>query len=85
MTGVQTCALPSGRLQAYVAADVGRIVGREGQRDGNLGGIALGLRAGGSAMTLDVAVATPFHTSRWVRQLYDVDKPALYLKVGFAL
>ena len=74
-----------GRLQAYVAADVGRIVGREGQRDGNLGGIALGLRAGGSAMTLDVAVATPFHTSRWVRQPYDVDKPALYLKVGFAL
>src|SRR5690606_9689283 len=74
-----------GRVQVYLALDAGRIVGREGQRDGNLGGAAIGLRAGGSVMTFDVAVAAPMHTSRWVRQIYDVDKPALYLKFGLAL
>lgn len=74
-----------GRLLPYVAVDVGRIFGRDGQRSGTLSGAALGLRAVGARVSFDLAVAKPLHTSAWVRRNFDVDKTAVYVKLGIAL
>jgi len=74
-----------GRLLPYVAVDVGRIFGREGQRSGTLAGLAVGLRAVGARVSFDIAVAQPLHTSTWVKRSFEVDKTAVYVKLGVAL
>ncbi len=73
-----------GRLQPYLAVDVGRIFGRDGQTAGTLSGAALGLRAGGARITFDVAVAAPLHTSPWVKEAFKPESTAVYVKVGIA-
>ena len=73
-----------GRLQPYLAVDVGRIFGRTGQTAGTLSGAALGLRSGGARVSFDVAIAAPLHTSSWVKDSFQVKSTAVYVKASIA-
>lgn len=71
-----------GRLQPYVAIDVGRIFGRQGQTTGTLAGMVIGLRAVGGSVGFDIGYGQPIHTSRAVKARGRVEGHALYARVS---
>lgn len=73
-----------GRLQAYVAVDLGRIFGREGQTTGSLAGLVLGTRAVGGPIGFDVGLGFPLHASRSVKARGSIEGHAVYARASFS-
>ncbi len=74
-----------GRLQPYLALDVGHISGREGQTEGTLAGAAIGIRSVSGLVNFDFAYGVPVAYSNSVDQKFNVENHALYLKIGIAI
>jgi len=73
-----------GRLQTYVAVDVGRIFGREGQITGSLAGMVVGVRAVGGPIGFDVGLGLPIHASRSVEARGSIEGHAVYARASLS-
>ena len=73
-----------GRLQTYVAVDIGRIFGREGQITGSLAGMVVGLRAVGGPIGFDLGLGLPIHASRSVEARGVIEGHAVYARATFS-
>lgn len=69
-----------GRLQAYLAVDVGRIFGRQGQTTGSLAGVVLGLRAAGGPIGFDLGLGRPVYVSDSVEARGSIEGYAVYAR-----
>lgn len=74
-----------GRLQPYLALDVGHISGREGQTEGTLAGTAIGIRSVNGLVSFDFAYGVPVSYSDSIDKKFNVENHALYLKIGIAI
>lgn len=73
-----------GRLQAYIAIDTGRIVGRAGQFSGSLAGMVIGLRAVGGTVGFDIGYGEPLRASTSIQARGLVEGHALYARASIA-
>jgi len=73
-----------GRLQTYVAVDVGRIFGREGQITGSLAGMVVGVRAVGGPIGFDVGLGLPIYASRSVEARGSIEGHAVYARASLS-
>lgn len=73
-----------GRLQTYVAVDVGRIFGRQGQTTGSLAGMVVGLRAVGGPIGFDVGLGLPIHASQAVEARGAIEGHAVYARASLS-
>ncbi len=69
-----------GRLQAYVAVDVGRIFGRQGQTTGSLAGVVMGVRAVGGPIGFDLGLGRPIYASDSVEARGSIEGYAVYAR-----
>lgn len=69
-----------GRLQAYVAVDLGRIFGRQGQTTGSLAGMVLGVRAVGGPIGFDLGLGRPLYASDSVEARGAIEGYAVYAR-----
>jgi len=73
-----------GRLQTYLALDVGRIQARTGQEGGTLAGAALGFRAVSGILSFDAAWGGPVHVPEAIKARQKVDNRVAYVKVALS-
>jgi hemolysin activation/secretion protein len=73
-----------GRLQPYIATDVGRVYGRNGQLSGTLAGLVVGLRSIGGQFSFDLGWGQPVHVSPSIKARGDVENRAVYLRAGIS-
>jgi hemolysin activation/secretion protein len=79
-----TLAKRLGRLQPYLALDVGHIYGREGQISGTLAGMLVGLRGVGGQIGFDIGWGRPVHVSTTVKARGRIEDHSLYTRVSVA-
>jgi hemolysin activation/secretion protein len=73
-----------GRMQAYVALDIGRIFGREGQTTGSLAGMVAGVRAMGGPIGFDLGLGFPVYQSDSIKARGAIEGYAVYAKANLS-
>lgn len=73
-----------GRMQAYVALDIGRIFGREGQTTGSLAGMVAGVRAMGGPIGFDLGLGFPVYQSEGIKARGAIEGYAVYAKASLS-
>lgn len=73
-----------GRMQAYVALDIGRVFGREGQTTGSLAGMVAGVRAMGGPIGFDLGLGFPVYQSESIKAGGAIEGYAVYAKASLS-